>query len=165
MSLLYPYRIRAWAIIAQKVKGIYLKSQPWVNWVDIRLGIWVRPGMHLSWKLSSHKTYQHLQPAKLRGSYFHLFYPLWCWSEHEAPPAGAADMLLTDPFSGGGGTPHFPSDSSGSKTCTPPSVIPSANWFGSDGCAAITSGYTAELEDKWRGISPSKLQLKHVEPK
>ena len=28
----------------------------------------------------------------------------------------AVDMLLADPFSAGGATPHFPSDSSGSRT-------------------------------------------------
>ena len=54
-------------------------------------------------------------------------------------------MRFGDPFSTGGGTPHFPSDSSGSNTLTPPSVSPMANWFGSCGFAAITSGYTEEL--------------------
>ncbi|RRT67853.1 hypothetical protein B296_00038854, partial [Ensete ventricosum] len=58
---------------------------------------------------------------------------------------GGVDMLLADPFSAGGLTPHFPSDSSGSNTCTPPSVRPKANWFGSDGCGAITAGYTVVL--------------------
>jgi hypothetical protein len=64
-------------------------------------------------------------------------------------------MQLGDPSSTGGGTPHLPSDSSGSNTWTPPSVSPKANWFGSWGCAAITSGDTEELhqhekETKWK---------------
>ena len=54
-------------------------------------------------------------------------------------------MQVADPFSTGGGTPHFPSDSSGSNTLTSPSDSPTANWFGSCGCAAITNGYTGEL--------------------
>lgn len=69
-----------------------------------------------------------------------------CWSEPEPPAARAVDMLLDDPFSAGGESPHLPSDSKGSNTWTPPSVRPIANWFGLLGCAAITSGYTFALQ-------------------
>ena len=63
------------------------------------------------------------------------------WSELGAPEV----VLGPAPFSTGGEVPHFPSDSNGSSTWTPPSVSPSANWFGSDGCAAMTRGYTLKL--------------------
>lgn len=53
-----------------------------------------------------------------------------------------ADAGLVSTF---GCKPHLPSDSRGSKTMTLPSVSPIANWWGSWGCAAITSGYTVEL--------------------
>lgn len=49
------------------------------------------------------------------------------------------------PLSDGGPHPHLPSVSKGSTTCTPPSVKPRANWFGSMGCAAMTRGYTEPL--------------------
>ena len=76
---------------------------------------------------------------------------LWAWSEEA--PTGVATTLLAEPFSTGGGTPHLPSDSRGSKTWTPPSDKPTANWFGSVGCAAITSGCTLELlHKKWKRI-------------
>ena len=73
-------------------------------------------------------------------------YYLWTWS-------GAWLLVVDDdpvlpfsiPLSTGGVTPHFPSDSEGSITLTAPSVNPTANWFGSCGCAATTSGYTAWL--------------------
>ena len=67
------------------------------------------------------------------------------WASSEEAPTEVAAILLVDPFSMGGGTPHLPSDSRGSKTWTPPSDSPTANWFGSWGCAAITSGCTLEL--------------------
>lgn len=38
------------------------------------------------------------------------------WSELEAPLGGGVDKLLVDPFSAGGGFPHFLSDSKGSNT-------------------------------------------------
>lgn len=41
--------------------------------------------------------------------------------------------------------PHFGSASAGSMTWTDPSLIPRANWFGSDGCDAITAGYAVLL--------------------
>lgn len=50
------------------------------------------------------------------------------------------------PFPAGGKVPHFLSASRGSSTTTTPSFSPNANWFRSDGCAAITSGCTLELE-------------------
>lgn len=70
------------------------------------------------------------------------------WSWADPPTKGVDGTLLADPFSDGGGTPHLPSDSSGSKTWTEPSDRPNANWFDSCGCAAITSGCTFELQDK-----------------
>lgn len=53
------------------------------------------------------------------------------------------------PLSIGGLIPHFPSDSVGSITLTDPSVDPMANWFGSNGCVATTSGYAAWLLQKF----------------
>jgi hypothetical protein len=61
------------------------------------------------------------------------------------PDAGPDGTPLAVPLSAGGPVPHFPSDSNGSITCTPPSLKPNANWFGSAGCAAITKGYTVDL--------------------
>lgn len=55
------------------------------------------------------------------------------------------------PFSCGGGTPHFCSASDGSTTCTVPSLIPSAIWFGSEGCAAITIGKAAPALRRIKG--------------
>lgn len=51
-----------------------------------------------------------------RTCHWQLFDHLWGCSEPEAPTEGEADTLLADPFSTGGGTPHLPSDSRGSKT-------------------------------------------------
>lgn len=51
------------------------------------------------------------------------------------------DMLSTD-----GTSPHFPVDSRGSMTTTPPSVNAKANWFASCGWAAIATGYALELQ-------------------
>lgn len=73
-------------------------------------------------------------------------------------------MLLADPFSAGGLTPHFPSDSSGSNTCTPPSVRPKANWFGSEGCAAITTGYTVVLSKQVGSYQKQWIMWKTVQP-
>jgi hypothetical protein len=70
------------------------------------------------------------------------------WTSSEEAPTEVATILLADPFSMGGGTPHLPSDSRGSNTWTIPSDNPTANWFGSCGCAAITSGWTLELLHK-----------------
>lgn len=70
---------------------------------------------------------------------------LCCWSDPAAPTEGVVGTLPAEPFSMGGGTPHFPSDSRGSNTWTPPSDSPTANWFASCGCAAMTSGWTLEL--------------------
>jgi len=60
------------------------------------------------------------------------------------------DVVLpfSTPLSTGGLVPHFPSDSVGSITLTDPSVNPKANWFGSSGCVATTSGYTVWLLQK-----------------
>jgi hypothetical protein len=79
---------------------------------------------------------------------FHLLNHLSGWSELEAPLGGGADKLLADPFSTGGGFPHFLSDSKGSNTKTPPSVSPRANWLASEGCAATTTGWTLGLQEK-----------------
>jgi hypothetical protein len=51
-----------------------------------------------------------------RTCHWQLFDHLWGCSEPEAPTEGEADTLLADPFSTGGGKPHLPSDSRGSKT-------------------------------------------------
>mgnify|MGYP007132935288 CR=1 FL=1 len=62
------------------------------------------------------------------------------------------------PFSVDGGDPdpdpHLPSASVGSTTYTAPSLNPIANWFGSDGCEATTSGYT-ELQHNQNCMSSS----------
>jgi hypothetical protein len=70
----------------------------------------------------------------------------WGWSKATAGGAVVEGTLPDAPFSAGGGTPHLPSDSRGSKTWTLPSVRPMANWLGSWGCAAIARGYTVELQ-------------------
>lgn len=53
-----------------------------------------------------------------------------------------AVLPFSNPLSIGGLEPHFPSDSVGSITFTDPSVNPTANWLGSNGFAATTSGCT-----------------------
>jgi len=68
------------------------------------------------------------------------------WGLSKGTAGGAGGMLLDAPFSAGGGMPHLPSDSRGSKTWILPSVRPMANWLGSWGCAATASGYTEELQ-------------------
>lgn len=84
------------------------------------------------------------------GKLFTAVHQPWGWSKLEGAIGEAIEMQLGDPSSTGGGTPHLPSDSSGSNTWTPPSVSPKANWFGSWGWAAITSGYTEELHQHGR---------------
>jgi hypothetical protein len=56
--------------------------------------------------------------------------------------AGADDIAGWFPLSWGGATPHFGSASNGSTTWTAPSLMPTAIWLGSNGCAATTIGYT-----------------------
>lgn len=50
-----------------------------------------------------------------------------------------------DPLSWEVELPHFGSASDGSMTFTVPSFMPRANWFGSEGCAAITTGKAEPL--------------------
>ena len=76
-------------------------------------------------------------------------YHRWGWSDAEGVDAKALD----EPFSGGGATPHLPSDSSGSNIWTPPSERPTANILDSCGWAAITSGWTFELLQTHNGDS------------
>lgn len=63
------------------------------------------------------------------------------------------------PLSIGGLTPHFPSDSVGSITLTDPSDNPMANWFGSNGCVATTSGYIAWLLHKFETTKRNVISL------
>ena len=94
-----------------------------------------------------HITYKFLQliyMSKRRCWCVHSMF--WGWSKATAGGAVVEGMLPDAPFSAGGGTPHLPSDSRGSKTWTLPSVRPMANWLGSWGCAAIARGYTVELQ-------------------
>lgn len=112
------------------------------------LFIYLDPAASL-WKMSGETRRQGggfvqkraLQDPRGRRRRGHLIDHLWGWSELATPEG----LLLPAPFSEGGGAPHWPSDSSGSRTQTPPSVRPRANWFASDGCAAMHSGYTLIL--------------------
>ncbi len=73
---------------------------------------------------------------------------LGVWSDPWLPDVGPDGTPVGAPLSDGGPTPHFPSDSNGSSTCTPPSLRPNANWLGSTGWAAMTNGYTVELASR-----------------
>jgi hypothetical protein len=84
---------------------------------------------------------------------------LGVWSDPWLPDVGPDGTPVGVPLSDGGPTPHFPSDSSGSNTCTPPSLRPRANWLGSTGWAAMTSGYTVELSNNTTKISNSSARL------
>lgn len=71
-----------------------------------------------------------------------------CWNPLVAVDDEPA-LPFNNPLSAGGDTPHLLSDSVGSITLTDPSINPTANWFGSWGCAATTTGYTDWLLVKY----------------
>lgn len=92
------------------------------------------------WKANVLVIYYTRINYQLRFCNAHVFH-LWSCSEAGLlAMEGEAVLPFCIPLSTGTATPHFPSDSKGSITLTDPSVIPTANWFGSCGCAVTTSG-------------------------
>lgn len=54
--------------------------------------------------------------------------------------SNSTGTTVADPLSTNGSMPQLSPTSRGSKTLTPPSVRPTANWVGFCGCAAIAIG-------------------------
>ena len=132
------------------------------RWVGLLSNSWNQPskGFKFFYFLCNRMELAKKQ-NQVQLAFPHLSSHLCAWSELE-PPAALAGKLLADPLSTSGGTPHLPSDSRGSKTWTAPSDKPIANWFGSCGCAAITSGWTLELlHRKWEFLGMINTQQKY----
>lgn len=92
------------------------------------------------WKAKVLVIYYTRINYQLRFCNAHVFHLWSCSGAGLLAMEGEAVLPFCIPLSTGTATPHFPSDSDGSITLTDPSVIPTANWFGSCGCAVTTSG-------------------------
>lgn len=83
---------------------------------------------------------------------------LWSCSEFELLVIEGEVVLL----SADAETPHLPFGSMGSMTLIDPSDIPTANWFGSCGCAATTKGYILWLQKTRQSKQRLRIILEEI---